>query len=99
MCELYWRLLEVGLEVTCGVWGYLRALGCIDEDCPCDVAVYRGDLHRVGDHRCVVPVDRPGFSNRAVLIGGCPHLAPEDLRHAELPPRAARCLARLLTGP
>lgn len=86
MCELYWRLVEMGVEVLGGLAAWIRAFGCnIDIGCECDVVIAESDAEKLPPTPCVWTIDEPGFSHRRVWIGGLPHISLEDLPRVKSP--------------
>lgn len=75
-CEDYYWALRSFIEITCGplsMYGRLKGIE-VDED----FAVYVGDVDKVSPVIRVFRVGVPGFSNRAVFVGGLPHISLED---------------------
>ena len=71
MCDKYWELRQY-IEVTCGPKSLLTKLrGDSSEN---DLAIYWREANND-----VFKVALPGFSARAVLLGGLPHISPEDI--------------------
>jgi len=86
MCELYWRLLEMGVEVLGGPAGWAKAFGCdLHLGCECDVVVAELDAHKIPHYPCVWTIDGVGFSRRRVWIGGIPHISLDDLPRVKSP--------------
>ncbi|MGC8596327.1 MAG: hypothetical protein ACP5NY_00245 [Thermocladium sp.] len=71
MCDKYWELRQ-NIEVTCGPRSLLARLR--GDSSESDLAIYWREAS--GD---VFKVALPGFSARAVLLGGLPHISPEDI--------------------
>ncbi|ABW01866.1 hypothetical protein [Caldivirga maquilingensis] len=73
--DAYWDLRN-RLEVACGPLSmFRRIMGIGDTD---DVAVHVSDIDAVPGGLRVFKVGVVGFSNRAVYIGGLPHVSLED---------------------
>lgn len=86
MCELYWKLVELGVEVLGGLTGWARVFGCnVDMGCDCDVVVAESDAEKIQPTPCLWTIDKPGFSHRRVWIGGLPHISLEDLPRVKSP--------------
>ncbi len=72
-------MLRGSVEVACGPSSMVRRVRGIEA--PDDLAIYIGDLDKVDLGSLglrVFKVVNPGFSNRAVYIGGLPHVSLED---------------------
>lgn len=86
MCELYWRLVEQGVEVLGGLTGWARAFGCdVGINCDCDVVVAESDAEKLPPTPCLWTIDKPGFSHKRVWLGGLPHVSLEDLPRVKSP--------------
>jgi hypothetical protein len=73
--EVYWDLRSI-IEVVCGPLSMLRrvkGITAID-----DVAVHVDDVDKVPEDIGVFRVRVVGFSNRAIYVGGLPHISLED---------------------
>ncbi|WP_052886039.1 hypothetical protein [Thermoproteus uzoniensis] len=86
MCELYWELVERGIEVLGGPAGWAKAFDCsLDLECDCDVVVAESDIWKVPSSRCIWTIDEVGFSHRRVWIGGIPHISLDNLPKVKSP--------------
>lgn len=82
MCNDYWELRQ-HMEVACGPKSLLALLGGSGpfSSSTGDLALYwrEAETEEVKARGAAFKMALPGFSARAILVGGLPHASPEDV--------------------
>ncbi|MGB9705267.1 MAG: hypothetical protein ACPL3C_07445 [Pyrobaculum sp.] len=79
MCDLFWKIYEMGIPVVVGPSHLARALGC-PTPCDCDVVIHIRDAVHVGEKKCVWLSTDSTFIHRHIWVGGYPHVSIEDMK-------------------